>query len=143
MSSESSTSAHSATPHDARHGELERAGHGEAAHAAYGEAAHGEGAHGAQAAHGEVAHAAHGEAAHGEVAHAPVEHEQPSDWGWNGEWGKWASRGGWIVVVILLLMFAGVTHYNKAGFLAQTLVILGLVAILVWDRARKRTSWRK
>jgi len=93
---------------------------------------------GAHAEHSaELEHAAGG---HGELAH--VEHEKPSDWGWNGEWGKWASRGGWIVVVILCLMFPGVTHYNKAGFLAQLLIILGLVAILLWDRQRKRTSWR-
>jgi hypothetical protein len=90
------------------------------------------------AAHAEVE--AHG--AHGEVEAHGAAHEQPSDWGWNGEWGKWASRGGWIVVVILCVMFAGVTHYNRAGFLAQLLVILGLVAVLVWDRRRKRTSWR-
>ena len=81
----------------------------------------------------------HGDVAHG---HGDIDHEQPSDWGWNAEMGNWASRAGWIVVVILLLMFAGVTHYNLAGFLAQLLVIIGLVVILLWDRARKRTAWR-
>jgi hypothetical protein len=101
------------------------------------------------AGHGDLEHTAPGDA-HGAVEHgtadhadhADLDHEQPSDWGWNAEMGNWASRAGWIVVVILCLMFAGVTHYNKAGFLAQILVILGLIAVLLWDRQRKRTSWR-
>lgn len=116
MSSESSTSATPATTHDASHGDAAHGGSG----------------------HGELTHAGHDD-----VAHAAVPHEQPSDWGWNGEWGKWASRGGWFVVILLLLMFAGVTHYNKGGFIGLAVVILGLVAILVWDGARKRHSWRK
>lgn len=70
------------------------------------------------------------------------EHEKPSDWGWNAEFGPWASRAGWAVVVLIGLMFLGITHYNRAGFLAQLLVIAGLVALLLWDRNRKRTSWR-
>ncbi|MDR1998982.1 MAG: DUF2631 domain-containing protein [Frankiaceae bacterium] len=96
--------------------------------------------------YGEGAHAAHSapaSAGHGEVAHASVPHEQPSDWGWNGEWGKWATRGGWITVVILLLMFPGVTHYNMGGFIAQGVAIVGLIVILLWDSVHKRASWRK
>jgi len=116
MSSESTTSASPATTRDGAH---------------------------AEARHAEPGHADLTHAAHGEVAHTDVPHEQPSDWGWNGEWGKWASRGGWIVVVILALMIPGVTHYNRAGFLAQGLVILGLITILIWDRARRRHAWRK
>jgi hypothetical protein len=103
------------------------AGHGDVEHTAPGDA------------HGAVEH---GAVSHGAVDHADLDHEQPSDWGWNAEMGNWASRAGWIVVVILCLMFAGVTHYNKAGFLAQLLAILGLIAVLIWDRQRKRTSWR-
>ena len=82
------------------------------------------------------AHADHGTA----TSHAP--REQPSDWGWNAEFGKWASRAGWIVVVLIGLMFVGITHYNRAGFLAQLIVVGVLVTILLWDRHRKRTSWR-
>jgi hypothetical protein len=71
-----------------------------------------------------------------------VEREKPSDWGWNAEFGPWASRAGWIVVFFMGTLFIGITHYNRAGFLAQALVIVGLVTVLLWDRNRKRTSWR-
>lgn len=83
---------------------------------------------------------AHG--AHSELDTHAAPREQPSDWGWNAEFGPWASRAGWIVVFLIGTLFIGITHYNRAGFLAQALVILGLVTILLWDRNRKRTSWR-
>ena len=34
----------------------------------------------------------------------PHRHERPEDWGWNGAWGKWARIGGWISVIVLLLL---------------------------------------
>ena len=40
--------------------------------------------------------------------------EHPSDWGWHGEWGRWARVAGWVCVIILLLMITA-THYNGAG----------------------------
>jgi len=85
-------------------------------------------------------HGAHAADGHGDAQ--AVEHEKPSDWGWNAEFGVWASRAGWIVVILIGLMFVGITHYNRAGFLAQLLVIIGLVTALLWDRSRKRTAWR-
>lgn len=96
--------------------------------------------HSTESGHGTHVADAH-TADHGtEGNHAP--HEQPSDWGWNAEFGRWASRAGWVVVFLIGLMFLGITHYNRAGFLAQLLVMLGLIAVLLWDRNRKRTSWR-
>jgi hypothetical protein len=78
----------------------------------------------------------------GSHAVAHVEREQPSDWGWNAEMGKWASRAGWITVLVIGALFFGITHYNRAGFLAQAIAIGVLVVMLLWDRNRKRTSWR-
>jgi hypothetical protein len=91
---------------------------------------------------GHEAHVADAHSGDHDSAASHPRHEQPSDWGWNGEFGPWASRAGWAVVVIIGLLFLGVTHYNGAGFLAQLLVMAGLVAALLWDRNRKRTSWR-
>ncbi len=67
--------------------------------------------------------------------------EHPEDWGWHGEFGKWAEVAGWITVVILLLMMTS-THYNLQGGLFLGLSAL-LVAIgLVFARYRRKNAWR-
>jgi hypothetical protein len=68
--------------------------------------------------------------------------ERPEDWGWHGEWGKYARIGGWVSAVILVLM-ATATHYNKAGQLALFVFAGFLILSLIWDANRRRTSWRK
>jgi hypothetical protein len=73
------------------------------------------------------------------AADHPTEH--PSDWGWHGEWGRAARIGGWLVVVILLVMSTA-THYNGTGNLSLIAVAAGLVVALLWDINRRRTSWR-
>jgi hypothetical protein len=72
-------------------------------------------------------------------AHHPDEH--PTDWGWHGEWGRAARVGGWVVVVILLLMITA-THYNHQGTLFLCLFDGALVVMLLWDRQRRKNSWR-
>jgi hypothetical protein len=69
--------------------------------------------------------------------------EQPSDWGWSHDFGKLARIGGWISVILLVLMATkSVTHYNDAGTLAL-LISAGLVVVgLAWDIYRRRTAWR-
>ena len=71
----------------------------------------------------------------------PHRHEQPSDWGWHGSWGKWARIGGWVSVVVLLLNQLA-WHYNNA----QDPWIYGvagvLVLILLHDRYRRKNAWR-
>lgn len=69
----------------------------------------------------------------------PAEH--PSDWGWHGEWGRAARVGGWVVVLILLVMITA-THYNGTGTVALSITAGLLVIALVWDIHRRRTSWR-
>jgi hypothetical protein len=72
--------------------------------------------------------------------HHPTEH--PSDWGWHGEWGRAARIAGWVVVAILLVMI-GTTHYNGTGSLALIVRAAALVLALLWDVNRRRTSWRR
>jgi hypothetical protein len=72
-------------------------------------------------------------------AHHPDEH--PTDWGWHGEWGRASRVGGWIVVLILLVMIT-TTHYNAQGTLFLSLFAAGLVVMLIWDRQRRKNAWR-
>ena len=73
------------------------------------------------------------------LADHPQEH--PEDWGWHGEFGKWALVGGWIVVIILLLMMTA-THYNLQGDLFLGLTALGLAIALVYARQVRKNAWR-
>lgn len=68
--------------------------------------------------------------------------ESPEDWGWHGEFGRWARIGGWLSAVLLILM-ATATHYNKAGQVALFAFAAILVVALIRDAATRRTSWRK
>ncbi len=68
--------------------------------------------------------------------------EHPSDWGWHGEWGRWARVSGWFVVVLLLVSTTA-THYNGAGAFALIATAGLLVIALLWDINRRRTSWRQ
>ncbi|MHA3703599.1 DUF2631 domain-containing protein [Jatrophihabitans sp. YIM 134969] len=68
--------------------------------------------------------------------------ETPEDWGWHGEWGKYARIGGWVSAIILILM-ATATHYNKAGQVALFAFAALLVVALIRDAVVRRTSWRR
>jgi hypothetical protein len=69
--------------------------------------------------------------------------EKPSDWGWNQDFGRMARIGGWISVIILVLMATrSVTHYNDAGTVALLVTAALLVLGLGWDIHRRRTAWR-
>jgi Protein of unknown function (DUF2631) len=69
--------------------------------------------------------------------------ETPSVWGWNHDFGKVARIGGWITVILLVLMATrSVTHYNEAGTVALLISAALLVAGLGWDIHRRRTAWR-
>lgn len=68
--------------------------------------------------------------------------EHPEDWGWHGEWGGAARGGGWVMAIILMLM-ATSTHYNGQGTLFLAIFAGSIVVILLWDRQRRRNSWRQ
>jgi Protein of unknown function (DUF2631) len=68
-------------------------------------------------------------------------HEQPEDWGWHGEFGKWARVGGWVSAALLVgLNFT--TRYSRVeviwldGFAALLVLMLGL------DWYRRKNAWR-
>ena len=72
----------------------------------------------------------------------PVEHEQPEDWGWHGETGKWGRVGAWIAVLILISYAVGRNHEGHV----EDLWIFGIagvmVLILLWDMRRRKNLWR-
>lgn len=68
--------------------------------------------------------------------------EHPTDWGWHGEWGRAARVGGWLVAIILLLMITA-THYNGQGTLFLSLTAGAIIVTLLWDRQRRKNSWRQ
>ena len=70
------------------------------------------------------------------------QHEDPSVWGWHGEFGRGARAAGWVVAVILLLMITA-THYNGQGTLFLAIGAGILVVMLIWDRQRRKNAWRK
>jgi hypothetical protein len=69
--------------------------------------------------------------------------ETPSVWGWNDDFGKVARIGGWVTVIVLVLMATkSVTHYNGAGTVALLTTAGLLVVGLGWDIHRRRSAWR-
>jgi uncharacterized membrane protein len=67
--------------------------------------------------------------------------EHPEDWGWHGEFGKWTRVAGWFVALVFVLMMTS-THYNKQGTLFLGLSALGIVIGLLYDRQKRKNSWR-
>jgi len=68
--------------------------------------------------------------------------DHPEDWGWHGEWGRWARVSGYVVAIILLVMLT-TTHYNHSGAFWLVGFTAALLIVLIWDFQRRRTSWRK
>lgn len=71
-------------------------------------------------------------------------HEEPSaEWGWHGRFPRGREIAGWFTAIAMFLMaFIG----NDIAPTEQIWLVaigIGLVAALVWDRVRKRTSWRR
>ena len=71
-----------------------------------------------------------------------AEHEKPSDWGWHAEFGGGARFAGWFCLLLLVVMLTS-THYNHSGSLWLILGAAALFVVLVWDRYRRKFSWRK
>ena len=68
-------------------------------------------------------------------------HERPEDWGWHGEFGKWARIGGWLSVGALLLLNV-TTYYNTSQSPWLYGIAGGIAAILIRDRYRRKNAWR-
>ncbi len=71
----------------------------------------------------------------------PHRHERPEDWGWHGEFGRWARLAGWVTAILLVVMNL-TTHYNNT----QDVWLYGcaavIVLLLIRDWYRRRNAWR-
>lgn len=78
---------------------------------------------------------------HGEHTGSGRRHERPEDWGWHGEFGRWARVGGWLCVGLLILLNFTV-RYSRT----ETIWLFGfaglLALLLVADWHRRKNAWR-
>jgi hypothetical protein len=78
------------------------------------------------------------QAEHGAPEHR---HEQPEDWGWHGEFGKWARVGGVLCIgALILLNFT--TRYSRTEMIWVDGFAVLLAIILGWDHYRRKNAWR-
>ena len=68
-------------------------------------------------------------------------HEPAEDWGWHGEFGRWARIGGWVSVAVLVLMNF-TTRYSRTEAIWLWGFVVLLVVLLLWDASRRRNAWR-
>lgn len=76
-----------------------------------------------------------------EVEPVGPRHERPEDWGWHAEAGKVSRVGAVVVAALMLVMLIG----NDIGNIAKIWLVCltaGLLLILLWDRNRRKNSWR-
>lgn len=71
-------------------------------------------------------------------------HEEPSaEWGWHGRFPRGREIGGWITVIgVFAMAFIG-NHVAETERLWLIGIGALLVVLLVGDRVRQRTSWRR
>jgi hypothetical protein len=68
-------------------------------------------------------------------------HERPEDWGWHGEFGRWARVAGWLcVALIILLNFTW--HYSRVESIWLDGIAALLVVLLIRDWYRRKNAWR-
>jgi Protein of unknown function (DUF2631) len=69
-------------------------------------------------------------------------HERPEDWGWHGEFGRWARVAGWLCAALLVVLNL-TTHYNESGGIWLDVLAGLLVLLLIRDWYRRRNAWRE
>lgn len=71
-------------------------------------------------------------------------HEEPSaEWGWHGRFPRGREIGGIITTIGIFVMAFWGNHVAETERLWLLGIGIALVAGLVWDRVRRRTSWRR
>lgn len=71
-------------------------------------------------------------------------HEEPSaEWGWHGRFPRGREIGGWITVIGMFVMAFVGNHVAETERLWLLGIGLTLLVILVAERVRQRTSWRR
>ena len=68
-------------------------------------------------------------------------HERPEDWGWHAEMGRTARVAGIISIITLASMLLA-SHGSKWELVWLVGFTVALAVALVWDRSRRRNSWR-
>lgn len=77
-------------------------------------------------------------------ANAVDPHEEPSaDWGWHGRFPRGKAIGGWITALAMFLMAFIGNHVAETERLWLLGIGIALVAALVGQQIRARTSWRR
>jgi Protein of unknown function (DUF2631) len=69
------------------------------------------------------------------------QHERPEQWGWHGEFGKWARVAG-VLSVILLLALSFTTRYSRTEIIWLWGIAALLAFLLARDWYRRRNAWR-
>jgi hypothetical protein len=70
-------------------------------------------------------------------------HEEPShEWGWHGQLPKATRIAGWASAVFCFLMLIG-NHHGQTENIYLVASGVVIIALLLWDAARRRTSWRR
>ena len=77
-------------------------------------------------------------------ANAVDVHEEPSaEWGWHGRFPRGKAIGGWITAIGMFFMAFVGNHIAETERLWLIGIGIALVAGLVAQRIRARTSWRR
>lgn len=75
----------------------------------------------------------------------PIEEEQPGEWGWHGEMGKWGRRL-WVLPfgLIVAYLVTDIVRGTEGGFAALWLIGIGLLMLLLVfvDWRRRKNAWR-
>ncbi|TDV39726.1 DUF2631 domain-containing protein [Actinophytocola oryzae] len=70
--------------------------------------------------------------------------EQPSaEWGWHGSFPRGREIGGWFTVVAFAVMAFVGNHVAETERLWLLGITALLVIVLIGERVRRRTSWRR
>jgi hypothetical protein len=70
-------------------------------------------------------------------------HDEPSvEWGWHGSFPKGAKIAGWVSTVGVFALLIG-NHHGRTEDLFIIIIGISMVALLVRQQVRGRTSWRR
>ncbi|GLY49215.1 hypothetical protein Lesp01_28710 [Lentzea sp. NBRC 102530] len=70
-------------------------------------------------------------------------HEEPShEWGWHGQLPKGTRIAGWLSAIFCFLMLIG-NHHGQTENIWLVASGVSIIALLVWDAARRKKPWRR
>ncbi|MCG8928436.1 DUF2631 domain-containing protein [Lentzea sp. DG1S-22] len=70
-------------------------------------------------------------------------HEEPSaEWGWHGTFPKGTRIAGWLSAIFCFLMLIG-NHHGQTENIWLVASGVSIIALLLWDAARRKKPWRR